>query len=597
MVDALEREKPQDLISKLKRFEVAHWRRRLDPSHVILLIAGLLVAYLALVPIGTMMVASFRSAFLSSGPSYWTFMNYVDAFTSPGSGELVSNTAIYAVASAAIATVCGFGLAWLVIRTNTPGKKLAYATAIFPLMVPGVLSTVAWVLLLDPDTGAANMLLKDVGLPAFNVYSLPGMIFVECLSLMPLAFLMGMAAFSAMDSSLEDAAMSCGAPRRRVFFSITLPLALPAITSAALIMFVLAISVFEVPQLIGVPAGQYVFVSKIYDALKTFPPNYGEVGVIGMVVLAVATIGLVMSQRVARKSRAQTVTGKGFRTTRTDIGRWKWAGLAAFIIAFGVVVVMPLAILVWSSLLPGYQRPSLQALQHITLANYRSIGSTPDLVGSIKNSILTSVIAATVVTVLGTIVAYICVKTRARGRAFLDFLATVPIAVPGIIMGIGILFWYLAVPLPFHLYGTLTIMIIAFVTAGLPFGLRYLTPGFNQLHDELEEAATVSGARWGTILRRIFMPLLVPSMVASFLYVLMLTFRDVSSSIILYSPKTQVLSITLYNLWTTGSSYPTVAALGVLIVLALVVLLGLVWLFGKRVGSIAFSVVSRRDEK
>jgi iron(III) transport system permease protein len=348
-------------------------------------------------------------------------------------------------------------------------------------------------------------------------------------------------------------------------------------------MFVQTISTFEVPQLLGVPNHVFVFVSRMYEAIQSFPSDYGTVAVIGVFVLVLATIGLIVSQRLTRRSPTQTVTGKGFRPRVTDLGRWRWAGFAAFALFFIVTVVLPLAMLLWSSLLPTYSPPSLQALRTVSLRNYGTLFSSPALLGAVRNTAITALSAGLIVTVLTAVVAYLTVKTRIRGRMLLDGLATVPIAVPSIVLGVGVLYWYLVAPLPFHLYGTLTILVIAFVTIGLPYGMRYLGPGIAQISDELEEAATASGAGFVRAFGKIYLPLLMPSLLAAFLYTTIVAFREISAAIFLYSQNTDVMSVEIYNLWSSGD-YPVVAALGILMVLLLCVVVGVVRLIGRRFG-------------
>jgi iron(III) transport system permease protein len=357
----------------------------------------------------------------------------------------------------------------------------------------------------------------------------------------------------------------------------------PAILSAALLMFVQTISTFEVPQLIGVPARHYVFVSRIYSALQNFPPDYGTVGVLGVFVLVVASVGLILSQRLNRSGSVATITGKGFRAHPQDLGRWRWVGFAGFLVFFLVAVALPIAMLIWSALLPGYEQPSMDALKHLTLSNFHQIMVRPGLARSVRNSLITAISSALIVTVLSALVSYITVRTRIRGRGVLDALATVPVAVPSVIMGVGVLYWYLVAPLPFHLYGTLTILIIAFVTITLPYGMRYLAPGMAQIKDELEEAATSSGATWLQAFRRIFVPLLMPSLLAAFVYTMIVAFREISAAIFLYTSNSEVVSVQVYDLYSNGS-YPVVAALGVVLVAFLSLLAGLARLFSSRVG-------------
>jgi iron(III) transport system permease protein len=561
------------------------WRDFLEPRYITLALAALAVAYLALVPVGTMLYASLQSNFLGVGPTSWTLQHYIDTFSAPGFGTLVLNSFLYAGLTSIICTVIGFGLAWIVVRTNTPAKGFARIAALVPLIVPGILNTVAWSLLLSPQRGPINAVLREMHMPIFNVFSLTGMVFVQSMHVVPVAYLMGTAAFTSMDSSLEEAALASGASPGRTFRTITLRMARPAILSAGLLMFIQTISTFEVPQLIGVPGRRYVFVSRIYSALQSFPPDYGTVGVIGIFVLVVASLGLILAQRLGRSSNVQTITGKGFRTQVQDIGRWRWVAFAGCLLFFLVAVALPIAMLIWSSLLPGYEQPSLHALHDLTFDNYRQIMDRPALAASVKNSLITAVISALIVTVLSAVVSYITVKTKIVGRGVLDGLATVPIAVPSIVMGVGILYWYLAAPLPVHLYGTLTILIIAFVTITLPYGMRYVAPGMAQIKDELEEAATASGASWLQTFRRVFIPLLMPSLLAAFLYTMIVAFREISAAIFLYSSGTEVVSVQVYDLYSNGS-YPVVAALGVFIVLFLTILTVGIRLISRRLGGI-----------
>jgi iron(III) transport system permease protein len=541
------------------------------------------VAYLALVPVCTMVYASLQSNFLGVGQSSWTLSNFSKTFTTAGFGTLVANSFIYAAATSAVCIVVGFGLAWLVVRTNAPFKGFARAAALVPLIIPGVLNTIAWSLLLSPQQGPLNHVLEAAGLPAFDIYSLQGMVFVQSMHVVPVAYLMGTAAFSSMDMSMEEAALASGASPVRTFFSITLRMARPAILSAALLMFIQTISNFEVPQLIGVPGHTFVFVSQIYAALQQFPADYGTVGVIGVFVLVIAVAGLYLSRRVSKGAGIQTITGKAFRAQVQDLGKWRWLGFACFVVFFVVAVALPLAMLLWSSLLPGYESPSLHALHDFTVSNYSSIFSQPALVQSLKNSLITSVSTGLIVTVLSAVVAYVTVKTRVIGRGLLDGLATVPIAVPSVVMGVGILYFYLVAPLPVHLYGTLAIMVIAFVTITMPYAMRYIVPGLAAIKDELEEAATSSGASWFQGFRRIFVPLLMPSLLAAFLYSMIVSFREISAAIFLYSTGTQVVSVQIYDLFRNGD-YPVVAALGIMMVIFLVILVVLVQFVSRAVG-------------
>jgi iron(III) transport system permease protein len=556
------------------------WR---DPKYLLLGIAAAIVAYLALVPVGTVIYASFRTSFLTTEPSRWTFDNYKSVFTSSSFLPLLGNSFVFAAATTIICVVLGFVLAWLVTSSNAPGKAFGSVAALVPLIIPGLLNTIAWSFMLSPNAGPINHLLSHVGLPRFDIYSLPGMIFVQSTHVVPLAFLMGVAAFRAKDPSFEEAALASGASPMVAFVRFTLRMARPAAIAAALLIFVQTFSTFEVPQLIGVPGHTFVFVSKIYSALEQFPADYGTVGVISVVIALISTLGLIGFRLAARGAETQSITGKAFRPSTTDLGRWRWPAFAFFLLFFMITVALPVALLIWSSFLPGYQNPSFHALHALTFGNYRSVWHTPGLIKSVENSLIVSIGTAAVVTLLSAVVAYITVKSKLRGRAALDLLAAAPIAVPTIVTGVGILYWYLVAPLPFDLYGTLLIIIVSFVTITLPYALRYLSAGIAQVSDVLEEAALVNGATWTQSLRKIFLPLIVPSLLSAFLYSMIISLREISAAVFLYSDGTQVVSVSMFQYWTNGS-FPIVAALGVLMIAVTTILAVVIRFMTRRLG-------------
>lgn len=530
-----------------------------------------------------MLYASFHVGFLSN-ESHWSLENFRRALTNLSFWRLLGNSIVYALGVSAIAIALGFSLAFVIIRTNAPFRGLGVVTALVPLIIPGILNTVAWLFLLSPRIGLLNAMVEPVlHLRPFNAYTLWGMMLIQALHVTPTAFIMAAAAFRAMDPSLEEAAVVHGAGPVAALSRVTIALARPAIVAAGLLIFIQSIASFEVPQLVGVPAGIYVFVSAIYGALQTFPPDYGAAATLGTFVLVIATAGVTFANRMTRGAKYATVTGKAFRARRIDLGRWSWAG-GAFILAFFLIaVVLPMAVLAWSSLLPGYEAPSIAALRKVSLANYAAVWTYPLIVRSLINSTVVSIASGALVTLLTAIVAYITIKSRVRGAWLLDLLASMPIAVPSILMGIGILFWYLIAPLPFHLYGTLTILVIGFVTIGIPYGMRYNTTGMVQIKDELEEAASTSGASWLETFWRIYVPLLMPSLLAAFLATMILAFREISAAIFLYSQGSELVSIAIFDLWSNGQ-YPAIAALGMVMVAILLTIVLIVQKLGARIG-------------
>ncbi|MEA3109029.1 MAG: iron(III) transport system permease protein [Gammaproteobacteria bacterium] len=561
------------------------WQRlSLNANAIILIVVAAIVAYLALVPLATLLISSFQSGFLSRS-SHWTLGNFQHFLSSPIFYRLLGTSLIYAGCTAVAATVMGVGLGWLYARSDMPAKKFAFVAVIIPFIIPGVLYAIAWILLCSPRIGIYNVFLQALtGHTLFNIYSLQGMILVEALHNAPLAFLMSISVFSSIDASLEEAASIAGYGKFGVFREITLKLAWPGILGALLLIFIRVISSFEVAQLIGTPAHIFVFVSQIYAAIQSFPPNYGQASVIGDVLLVLCVGGLYISNRTTRnRNKYATITGKNFKPGLTGLGKWRWPCAGIFMVMFLTTALGPLLAILWSSLLPAYQVPSMEVMSRLTFENYLNLFRYPDIAQAVVNSVVAALATGVITMILTTFAAYITVKSRAPGRWLLDLLVFVPIAMPGIIIGIGILFWYLVAPLPFSLYGTLTLLIIAFVTTHIPYGMRYMTTGMIQINDEMEEAGLVAGAVWFTVFRKIYLPLLMPSLLAGFVYTVITVFREVSTAIFLYSPNSQILSIAVYTLWENGA-FPMAAALGVLIVLLVLVLFGMIHWISKRRG-------------
>jgi iron(III) transport system permease protein len=537
--------------------------RRYLPFILVLVV----VTYLTLVPLGTMVVASLKSHFLHDN-STWTLANYHKQLWNSAFWKMVSTSLQYSIYVAILSTVVGFALAYLSARTNIPAKPLILLMTLTPLIVPGILTTASWIQLLGYNAGPVNNLLDAVGLPRFNVLSLHGMVFLQTLHEIPLAFLMGFAACSSMDRSLEEAAAASGAPARRILRSIILPLLRPAVYGALLLVFVTTVSGFEVPLLAGAPGRIEVFTSRIYDAMARLPTDYGAVGVVGMFVLLIVVLGLLVVRKLGNVGLTGIVSGKSYKSTLIDLGKWRWFALGGVMLYSLIGTILPVAMLVWTSLLPGYRSPSLSAVGDFSLDNYHKVFSVSGLSKSIVNSLIVASVAALIVVFISLIVGYLVVRTRLKGRWLLESMATFPLAVPGVIMGVSILYWYLVFPLPFKMYGTYTILVVALVTLGLPYGLRYIAPALGQISVELEEAGAASGANLARVMVRIVLPLLRPALMTAFLFTFIVSFREISAAIFLYSFNTQVVAVTVYDLWANGQ-FQMVSALGVVMIVIL----------------------------
>jgi len=547
---------------------------------------GLCVAfavYIAVVPLGFLFWQSFFTPQTASKAAEFTLANYVSAYGSSETLRLFWNSIRFAVGSSLFAFALGTALAWMNERTNTPFKRLFFALSIIPLIIPGVLFTVAWILLGSPKIGILNLALQSwLGFekPLFDVYSIFGMIWVDGLHYSPMAFLLMTAAFRAMDPALEESATMSGADIFQVAWRVTLKLTWPAILATLLILFVRSIESFEVPALLGLPVGIRVFTSSIYEAVNRYPSQIGLASAYGTALLVVTSIGVYFVSRLSgRGSKYATMTGKGFRPRRIDLGPWRWLAAAIFIAYFLFIVALPFAVLLWSSFQKFYSVPSWQALQNLTLDPYRFVFTYPNLTRSVWNTLVLSFGSATLIMLVTSVICWIVVRTRLPGRWLLDNVASLPMVFPGLVLGLAIMIFYLNVDI--GAYGTMWIMFIAYVTRFMPYGLRYNTTSMLQIHKELEESATMSGASWGTTFWRVILPLMRPGLVAGWIYVMIVSIRELSSSILLYSPGTEVISIVVWELWENGQ-YVELSALGVLFILALFVLVMLAqWLGGK----------------
>jgi iron(III) transport system permease protein len=373
-----------------------------------------------------------------------------------------------------------------------------------------------------------------------------------------------------------------GANIFQVAWRVTLRLTWPAIVATILILFVRAIESFEVPALLGLPAGIVVFTAAIYQAVHRYPSQVGLASAYAVALLVITTAGVYFVSRLSGQgSKYATMTGKGFRPRQIDLGAWRWLTAAIFIVYFLLIVILPFSVLLWSSFQRFYAVPSMEALQNLTLDPYRFILSYPNLPRTVLNSVFLSFTAATVVMLVASVICWIVVKTKFPARWLLDNVASLPIVFPGLVLGLSIMIFYLNVDV--GIYGTIWIMLIAYVTRFMPYGLRYSTNSMLQIHSELEESAAMSGASWSTTFRRIILPLLKPGLLAGWIYVMIVSIRELSTSILLYSPDTQVVSIVIWELWENGQ-YVELSALGVLFIVSLFVLVLAAQALGRRYG-------------
>jgi ABC-type Fe3+ transport system, permease component len=558
---------------------------RVSSQSLILVGCTLFVLYLAGVPLLMLLYGSIRSAPIGEPGATYTIQNYVKAYFDKEFYLLLLNSVYYALGTCTLTFLIGTFLAWVSERTNTPLKKLFVVMSLIPFIIPGILSTISWILLLSPKIGLINIVVKDIlrlESAPFNVYSMWGMIWAESIHLYPLVFLLMSAAFRNMDTSLEEAALASGSSTFQTFCHVTLPLMRPAMFSLLLINFVRGIEAFEVPALIGVPAKISVFTTKIFLAIHQFPSDFGLAGAYAVTLLAISTVGVLLYGKLTRKEeRYATVTGKGYRPRVIDLGSWKYLTLGISFLIFFLAVILPVFVLLWSSFIPYYGVPSRELMAKMTWANYQYIISYPLALTAFKNSFYLSVGSATLVMLLTSVIAWITVKTRLPGRAFLDNMTFIPIAMPGIVLGVSLIWVYLTLPIP--IYGTIWVLLLAYLTKFMPYGIRAASASMIQINKELEEASLTAGGTWFQTFRKVVLPLLMPGFTAGWIYISIIALRELSTSILLYSYNSTVLSIMAFDLW-EGGQYTYVCALGVLMVLLLIAMAFTARKLGARIG-------------
>jgi iron(III) transport system permease protein len=563
----------------------ADQRWHFDSRWILIGVPVLLVAWLALVPLVFLLWQSFLTPQTASKPAQFTLDNFRTAYFSAETFRLFSNSVIYAAGTSTFALFLGTGLAWMNERTNTPFKRLFFALSLIPLVIPGILFVVAWIMLASPKIGILNGILQGIfgtDYVFFNIYTMWGMIWTDGLHYSPMAFLLMTAALRSMDPSLEESAMMSGASILQVAFKITLRLTWPAALASLLILFVRSLESFEVPALLGLPVGIQVYTSSIYQAIHQYPSQIGLAAAYAITLLLITSVGIYMQSRLSyHSSRFTTVTGKGYRPRAIDLGGWRYVTAGLFILYFFFVVLLPFLILVWSSLQKFYSAPSWAAMKRLTLDSYRMILDYPQFWPTVLNSLFLALTTATVIMFLGAVISWVVVRTKIKGRWLLDNVASLPLVFPGLVLGLSIMICYLY--LDVGVYGTIWILLIAYVTRFLPYGTRYASTSMVQIHKELEESAAMSGASWGLTFRRVVLPLLKPGLLAGWIYVLIVSIRELSSSILLYSPGTEVVSIMIWELWQNGQ-YVELSALGVMLIVLLFFLVMTAQFIGKRFG-------------
>lgn len=548
-------------------------RRRTVEPFSLALFGCLLVVFVGLVVPPIFMLG--KIALTDSDTGALTLGNFADIVPRLTQADLLWNTLVFAVSSTVLSFTFGSLLAWFAERTNAPFRRLVYISAFTSFAFPTVIQVLGWIFLLGPRNGAINQLLVGrlgVLSEPFDVQSMAGMIFVESVLWTPVVFLLMVVPFRSMDATLEEAGRAAGASGPQVFSRITLRLAVPSGLAVLLITVVRNLEAFEVPAMLGLPGGVNVLTTEIFTRLKaTVVPDYGQVSAYStLLMLLVLPLLYGYYQATKGQGKYATITGKGMKSRRTLLGRrYRWLA-GAFMLTLPALVIAPILVLFWGSLFPFYRSPSTDALAAASLDNYRDLFAPgSQVVPTMVTTGVVAIVVATVVVLLTAAAAWVIVRSRVPGRASLDFVSVIPLAVPGIVLGVGVLWAYVGSPLP--IYGTVAILVVAYLVRAIPYTMRFNHAGILGISGELEESALVAGATYRIMLQRVLVPLLLPALFTGWVYAFLMTARELPVALLLQSADNRMVSVTIWNLWEIGQ-VTRAAALSVLVALVLTAL-------------------------
>lgn len=497
-----------------------------------------------------------------------TLAAYAEVLNRPLYYTALLNTLWVGLGSAALAVLFGTPIAWAIARTNMPGREVVRTLANAAYVSPPFLLAIAYVILSAPNTGALNRLtvaMTGVSRGPFNAYTLPTLIFVTGLHTYPTVVLLVASALEAIDASLEQASTILGVGRWRTTLRITLPLVLPSILTGALLAFVNAIALFGSQAILGIPGRFYTLPTVVYQVLG-YPPNYSLASALSVLLVLMTVLALAFQRRWIGSRGYASIGGRGSLVQRVELHPgWRWGLLAACGLVSVAAIVLPYGALGTVSIMRSWPRGLV--IDNLTLDNFLDVLFRLDLTRrAMLNSLGLGVVSATLAMLIGSIVAYTNVRSSGgvRARTTLDYLSLIPLGIPGIVLAVALLQFWLNVPLV-NLYGTFAILALAYITRFVPLAVRSANVAFGQVDPSLEEAARIAGRSWLGTLSRITAPLARPGLFAGWILVFVPALQELSASVLLFTSDTVTLAVATLNLQENGK-FETVSALGIVMV-------------------------------
>lgn len=477
-------------------------------------------------------------------PTVFSLSNYITAFRNHDIYRAIVNTLWVSIGTTLLSMVFGCSLAWLITRTNVPCKGLFQVLNTIPLFLSPFVGAIAWMYLAAPRAGFLNKLAMDCfGTEFLNIYGLWGIIWVLGLFFTPIVYLMTAGTLKRMDPSLEEASRGCGSGIIGTTLKITFPLISPALFSAAMLVFVSSAGEFGVPLTLGVPYRVETMVTLIFEYLQRTQPNYNLAAAMGSILLVLTVVLTLISRKLIAGKSYITVTGKGYRPSLINLGRWKYVGFSWNLMFVIVTIFLPIFMLAIISI-HSFWLGSIN-LNKLTLSNYYELIFADNYaMGAFKNSMFLGVAGATLAMCLSTVASYYIYRTRYLGRSTAEYLTNLPIGIPGIVLAMGFLLAFIETPL----YGTIWILMVSYIIRFIPYGLRSVSSVLLSLSPELDESSRGHGASWLGTMKNVTLPLLKPGFMAGWLLLFIIFFREFPISMLLWSSGNQVVSVALWQL-------------------------------------------------
>ena len=493
--------------------------------------------------------------------AHLNIQNFLTVLSNPNVGEALFNTLVACGGGTIIAVTIGLAFSWIVVRTNTPFKRFIAAASILPLFAPPLVAGVAWVILGSPKTGLINTMFKWAHLDLHvDFYSLPGLIFVFGIYYAPYVYMFTASALRNMDPSLEEAAEISGASAFATLFSVTFPLIMPAIISGMLLSFIVMLGIYGIPAVLGAPTNINVLTTYIFKLTNWSPPLYNTAAAVAIILMVVTGLLVFAQQKVLSGRSYVTVAGKAYRPRNLDLGPWRWLTFGFGITYLIVVAVLPtLALIVaaFRKFMFIRDAASLFDMKQYSLMHFHSIFDNPLTLNSIYNAVEVGVITAVAGGTLAFAIGYTIHRSHLPGRRSIDLLSSLPVAIPGLVIGVAYLWAWIGIP--GGLYGTIWILALAFIARFMPDTVKSLSTSFLQIHRELEEAAWVCGSGMLRTIRTIVLPLASPGVIAAMTLLFVLAIRELGSSLFLYTSNTMVMSVLLLDYYEGGNLGKTAA--------------------------------------